>query len=70
MFERFTTQARQAVHLALSEARVLGANRIGTEHLLLGWRTAGPGGGRCGRAAGVDATKPRTLTVAQPDSRR
>jgi ATP-dependent Clp protease ATP-binding subunit ClpA len=36
MFERFTERARQAVVLAQDEARSLGHNYIGTEHLLLG----------------------------------
>ncbi|HET8529463.1 MAG TPA: Clp protease N-terminal domain-containing protein [Gaiellaceae bacterium] len=35
-FERFTERARQAVVLAQDEARALGHNYIGTEHLLLG----------------------------------
>jgi ATP-dependent Clp protease ATP-binding subunit ClpC len=36
VFERFTEQARQVVVLAQQEARELGHNYIGTEHLLLG----------------------------------
>jgi hypothetical protein len=36
VFERFTERARQAVVLAQDEARKLGHNYIGTEHLLLG----------------------------------
>jgi ATP-dependent Clp protease ATP-binding subunit ClpC len=36
MFERFTERARQVVVLAQDEARALGHNFIGTEHLLLG----------------------------------
>jgi ATP-dependent Clp protease ATP-binding subunit ClpA len=36
VFERFTRDARTAVVLAQSLARDLGAERIGTEHLLLG----------------------------------
>jgi ATP-dependent Clp protease ATP-binding subunit ClpC len=36
MFERFTPRARQAVVLAQEEARRLGHNYIGTEHVLLG----------------------------------
>lgn len=36
MFERFTEEARQVVVLAQEEARELGHNYIGTEHLLLG----------------------------------
>ena len=36
MFERFTVRARRVVVLAQEEARELGHNYIGTEHLLLG----------------------------------
>jgi hypothetical protein len=36
VFERFTGGARQVVVFAQEEARALGHNRIGTEHLLLG----------------------------------
>jgi ATP-dependent Clp protease ATP-binding subunit ClpC len=36
MFERFTDRARRVVVLAQVEARQLGHNYIGTEHLLLG----------------------------------
>jgi ATP-dependent Clp protease ATP-binding subunit ClpA len=36
MFERFTDRARHVVVLAEEEARLLGHNWIGTEHLLLG----------------------------------
>ncbi len=36
MFERFTERARQVVVLAQDEARTLGHNYIGTEHILLG----------------------------------
>ena len=36
MFERFTSKARHVVVLAQEEARKLGHNYIGTEHLLLG----------------------------------
>jgi ATP-dependent Clp protease ATP-binding subunit ClpC len=36
MFERFTNRARHAVVLAQEEARRLGHNYIGTEHILLG----------------------------------
>ena len=36
MFERFTERARQVVILAQDEARLLGHDYIGTEHLLLG----------------------------------
>ena len=36
MFERFTDRARRVVVLSQEEARALGHNYIGTEHLLLG----------------------------------
>ncbi len=36
MFERLDSQARQVVDLAQDEARTLGHDHIGTEHLLLG----------------------------------
>src|SRR5260370_21720315 len=36
MFERFTDPARRVVVLANEEARELGHNYIGTEHILLG----------------------------------
>ena len=36
MFDRFTERARNVVALAQEEARALGHNYIGTEHLLLG----------------------------------
>jgi ATP-dependent Clp protease ATP-binding subunit ClpC len=36
MFGRFTDEARRVLDLALDEARALGSNRIGTEHVLLG----------------------------------
>ena len=43
MFERFTDQARRVVVLAQEEARMLGHNYIGTEHLLLGLLREGEG---------------------------
>lgn len=36
MFEKFTDEARHAVVAAQTEARTLGADRIGTDHLFLG----------------------------------
>ena len=36
MFEKFTKDARESVVGAQAEARALGADRIGTEHVLLG----------------------------------
>jgi ATP-dependent Clp protease ATP-binding subunit ClpC len=43
MFERFTDRARRVVVLAQEEARMLGHNHIGTEHLLLGLISEGGG---------------------------
>lgn len=43
MFERFTEGARRATALASQEARQLGHDFIGTEHLLLGLLAAGEG---------------------------
>jgi Clp amino terminal domain, pathogenicity island component len=43
MFERFTDRARRVVVLAQGEARDLGHNYIGTEHLLLGLIREGEG---------------------------
>ena len=43
MFERFTDRARQVVVLAQQEARMLGHDWIGTEHLLLGLIREGDG---------------------------
>ncbi len=42
-FERFTDRARRAVTLAQDEARGLGHNYLGTEHLLLGLLAEGRG---------------------------
>ena len=47
MFERFSDDARQAVVVAQEEARTLGHNYIGSEHILLGLL------GQGGNAAGV-----------------
>ena len=43
MFERFTDRARQVVVRAQEEARMLGHNYIGTEHILLGLIREGDG---------------------------
>lgn len=43
MFERFTDKARRAVVLAADEARQLGHDHIGTEHILLGILNEGAG---------------------------
>ena len=43
MFERFTDKARRSVVLAQEEARLLGHDHIGTEHILLGILREGGG---------------------------
>jgi ATP-dependent Clp protease ATP-binding subunit ClpC len=43
MFERFTDRARRVVVLAQEEARMLGHNYIGAEHILLGLIGEGEG---------------------------
>ncbi|HZC75735.1 MAG TPA: Clp protease N-terminal domain-containing protein [Gaiellaceae bacterium] len=43
VFTRFTAEARQAVVLAQEEARNLGHDHVGTEHLLLGVLVQSPG---------------------------
>ena len=69
MFERFTTQSRHAVQLALSEARVLGARRIDAEHLLLGLAHGRPGPAADAlKAAGLNAAALRKLAIAHPDT--
>ena len=45
MFERFTDRARRVIVLAQEEARLLGHNFIGTEHILLGLVAEGEGVG-------------------------
>jgi ATP-dependent Clp protease ATP-binding subunit ClpA len=46
MFERFTSEARQVVVVAQEEARALGHDYVGTEHLLLGALAQVPSGHR------------------------
>src|SRR5689334_10564141 len=43
MFQKFTDRARQVVVLAQEEARLLGHNYIGTEHVLLAVADQGDG---------------------------
>src|ERR1700691_5228841 len=43
MFERFTDRARRVVVLAQEEARTLGHDQVGTEHVLLGLLDEGEG---------------------------
>jgi ATP-dependent Clp protease ATP-binding subunit ClpA len=60
MFERFTDQARKSVVLAQEEARLLGHNYIGTEHLLAGLLAE-----EQGAAARVLASAGITLTAVR-----
>ena len=53
MFERFTDRARQSVSVAADEARELGADHVGPEHVLLGLLREG-GVERLLRAGGAD----------------
>ena len=62
MFERFTTPARQAVHLSMAEARAAGTARIGCEHLLLGLAHGRSGAAaEALSAAGLSASRLREL---------
>ena len=66
MFERFTNRARHVIVLAQEEARGLGHNYIGTEHLLLG--LLGEGGGIAGQALerrGMSLAQAREEVVAR-----
>jgi ATP-dependent Clp protease ATP-binding subunit ClpA len=58
MFERFSDRARRVVVLAQDEARNLGHNYIGTEHILLGLIREGDGvGAQVLAALGVDLNR-------------
>ena len=59
MFERFTDRARRVVDLARHEARTLGHNYIGTEHILLGLIREGGGAAQLLAGAGVDHDRAR-----------
>jgi Clp amino terminal domain, pathogenicity island component len=60
MFERFTDRARRAVVLANEEARLLGHDQIGTEHILLGLLREGGGvGGRALRSLDISLEEAR-----------
>lgn len=60
MFERFTNDARQAVHQAQDEARALQHRAIGTAHLLLAVSASDGAGARALRSHGLDADTLRT----------
>lgn len=65
MFERFTPDARRTVVLAQEEARMLGHNYIGTEHLLLAMtKDEGPAGKALAAAgAAHDAVEEKIVEV-------
>jgi ATP-dependent Clp protease ATP-binding subunit ClpC len=67
VFERFTQQARQVVVLGQEEARALGHEHIGTEHLLLGLLREEAGVGARVLAAlgvGIDDVRARIEAIA------
>ncbi len=60
----FTPRAKRVLELSLEEARQLGHNYIGTEHLLLGLIREGEGvAARVMENLGVDLTKIRTQVI-------
>ena len=70
MFERFTTQARQVVQAGLTEARAVGAKRIGADHLLIAMAATRSGAARDAlMAAGLDAPRLRVLAAPGPAGR-
>ena len=69
MFERFTDQARRVVVQAQEEARMLGHDYIGTEHILLGLlgEHEGPAAqvlGSLGVSLDLDAARDQVLEIA------
>jgi SAM-dependent methyltransferase len=63
VFERFTERARQVVALAQDEARTLGHNHIGTEHLLLGVIREGGVAAKALEAGGLSLESTREAVV-------
>jgi ATP-dependent Clp protease ATP-binding subunit ClpA len=61
MFERFTHEAREVVVTAEREARELGHDRLGSEHLLLGVAVAGGPAGASLAAPGATEARLRGL---------
>lgn len=59
MFERFTGPAREVVIQTQREARDLGHQQIGTEHVLLALLAGGGGAATVLRDAGLDASRVR-----------
>jgi ATP-dependent Clp protease ATP-binding subunit ClpA len=66
VFERFTSDARQAVVLAQEEARRMGHDHIGCEHLLLGLLATGSGPAADALSAfGLQAPRLRGLVAGE-----
>jgi ATP-dependent Clp protease ATP-binding subunit ClpA len=64
MFERFTDRARRVIVLAQEEARMLGHNYIGTEHILLALLREGDGvAAQVLVGAGVDVNQARQQII-------
>lgn len=63
MFERFSEDARHVVVLAQEQARSLGHNYIGTEHLLLGIAAQDGAAGEVLSEAGADLDTLRRTVV-------
>jgi ATP-dependent Clp protease ATP-binding subunit ClpA len=63
MFQRFTDRARRVVVLAQHEARTLGHDYIGTEHILLALIREGGGEAQLLARAGVDLDRARQQVV-------
>ena len=70
MFERFSDRARRVVVQAQHEARALGHDHIGTEHLLLGLLSEGGGvGAKALESLGVGAEALRAAVAEIVDPR-
>jgi ATP-dependent Clp protease ATP-binding subunit ClpC len=63
MFQKFTDRARRAVVLAQHEARTLGHDYIGTEHILLALIREGGAGAQLLAGAGVDLDRARRQVI-------
>ncbi|MGH9101666.1 MAG: Clp protease N-terminal domain-containing protein, partial [Acidimicrobiales bacterium] len=74
MFERFNDRAREALFLAQGEARLLGHDFVGTEHLLLGLIAERDGvAGRSLALAGVELEPAReavSRAIGRPSGSR
>ncbi|HRA50597.1 Clp protease N-terminal domain-containing protein [Actinotalea sp.] len=64
----FTAEAKEALVVALREARLLGDREIRTEHVVLGATAPGGGGARALDRCGVDAEAVRAALLAARDA--